>query len=289
MKLLTVQNKVLINSYDREEKKMNKNIGFIGSGNMGGAMIGGIINASLLPSDKIYVSDINEASLARMKESYGVNTTTDNAELAKVCDIIVLSVKPFLYPLVISQIKDVVKEDVIIVVIAAGQSSQAVAELFGKEIKIVKTMPNTPALVGEGMAAISPAKNVSKEETEEIVAIFNSFGKCEIVPEHLMDAVTAVSGSSPAYVYMMIEAMADVAVVEGMPRPQAYKFAAQSVLGSAKMVLETGKHPGELKDMVCSPGGTTIAAVAKLEETGFRSSIMQGMKACADKSREMSK
>ena len=129
MKLLTVQNKVLINSYDREEKKMNKNIGFIGSGNMGGAMIGGIINASLLPSDKIYVSDINEASLARMKESYGVNTTTDNAELAKVCDIIVLSVKPFLYPLVISQIKDVVKEDVIIVVIAAGQSSQAVAEL----------------------------------------------------------------------------------------------------------------------------------------------------------------
>ena len=266
---------------------MSKKIGFIGSGNMGGAMIGGIIKASLTAKENIYVSDINEASLNKMKESYGVNTTTDNAELAKECDIIVLSVKPFLYPVVINQIKDVVKEDVIIVVIAAGQSSAAVAELFGKEIKVVKTMPNTPALVGEGMAAIAPAKNVSKEETEEIVAIFNSFGKCE--PEHLMDAVTAVSGSSPAYVYMLIEAMADAAVVEGMPRPQAYKFAAQSVLGSAKMVLETGKHPGELKDMVCSPGGTTIAAVAKLEETGFRSSIMQGMKACADKSREMSK
>lgn len=268
---------------------MNKTLGFIGSGNMGGAMIGGIIKAGLLPKESIYVSDINEASLAHMKESYGVNVTTDNAELAKACDIIVLSVKPFLYPIVIEGIKDDVKEDVIIVVIAAGQSSDAVKQLFGRDIKIVKTMPNTPALVGEGMAAISPAKNVSKEEIEEIVAIFNSFGKSEIVPEHLMDAVTAVSGSSPAYVYMFIEAMADAAVAEGMPRAQAYKFAAQSVLGSAQMVLETGKHPGELKDMVCSPGGTTIAAVAKLEETGFRASVMQGMKACADKSREMSK
>ena len=269
---------------------MSKKIGFIGSGNMGGAMIGGIIKASLTAKENIYVSDINEASLNKMKESYGVNTTTDNAELAKECDIIVLSVKPFLYPVVINQIKDVVKEDVIIVVIAAGQSSAAVAELFGKEIKVVKTMPNTPALVVEETEIEETGtEKPSKEETEEIVAIFNSFGKCEIVPEHLMDAVTAVSGSSPAYVYMLIEAMADAAVVEGMPRPQAYKFAAQSVLGSAKMVLETGKHPGELKDMVCSPGGTTIAAVAKLEETGFRSSIMQGMKACADKSREMSK
>lgn len=268
---------------------MNKKIGFIGSGNMGGAMIGGIINANLTAKENIYVSDINETSLAHMKENYGVNTTTDNAELAKVCDIIVLSVKPFLYPVVISQIKDVVKKDVIIVVIAAGQSSAAVAELFGKDIKIVKTMPNTPALVGEGMAAIAPAKNVTKEETAEIVAIFNSFGKSEIVPEHMMDAVTAVSGSSPAYVYMFIEAMADAAVVEGMPRAQAYTFAAQAVLGSAQMVLKTGKHPGELKDMVCSPGGTTIAAVAKLEEAGFRSAVMQGMKACADKSRDMSK
>lgn len=268
---------------------MNKKIGFIGSGNMGGAMIGGIINANIVSKESIYVSDINEASLATMKASYGVNVTTSNSELAKECDIIVLSVKPFLYPIVINEIKDVVKKDVIIVVIAAGQSSDTVQELFGKDVKIVKTMPNTPALVGEGMAAISPAKNVTKEETAEIVAIFNSFGRSEIVSEKLMDAVTAVSGSAPAYVYMFIEAMADAAVVEGMPRPQAYAFAAQAVYGSAKMVLDTGKHPGELKDMVCSPGGTTIAAVAKLEETGFRSSVMQAMKACADKSKEMSK
>ncbi|MGX8852175.1 pyrroline-5-carboxylate reductase [Amedibacillus sp. YH-ame10] len=267
---------------------MNKKIGFIGSGNMGGAMIGGIIKADIVSKNNIYVSDINEQSLESMKASYGVNVTTDNVELAKECDIIVLSVKPFLYPIVINEIKNVVKENVIIVVIAAGQSSATVQKLFDRDVKIVKTMPNTPALVGEGMAAISPSSNVTKEETAEIVAIFNSFGKSEIVPEKLMDAVTAVSGSSPAYIYMLIEAMADAAVVEGMPRPQAYAFAAQAVYGSAKMVMETGKHPGELKDMVCSPGGTTIAAVAKLEETGFRSSIMQAMKACADKSKMMS-
>lgn len=268
---------------------MNKKIGFIGSGNMGGAMIGGIIKSGLMPKENIYVSDISEQSRSRMKECYGVNTTADNIKVAEVCDIIVLAVKPFLYPVVIREIKDAVKENVLIVVIAAGQSSEAVSKLFEREIKVVKTMPNTPALVGEGMAAISPMANVTKEEVEEVAAVFNSFGKSEVVSEHLMDAVTAVSGSSPAYVYMLIESMADAAVAEGMPRAQAYKFAAQSVMGSAKMVLETGKHPGELKDMVCSPGGTTIAAVDKLEETGFRSSVMKGMKACADKSREMSK
>ena len=141
----------------------------------------------------------------------------------------------------------------------------------------------------DGADLIAAEMKVTEEEIQDVVDIFNSFGKSEIVPESMMDAVTAVSGSSPAYVFMFIEAMADAAVREGMPRAQAYKFAAQSVLGSAKMVLETGKHPGELKDMVCSPGGTTIDAVAKLEERGFRTSVMEAMKARADKSRDMSK
>ena len=268
---------------------MNHKIGFIGSGNMGGAMIGGIIRAELVPGKNILVSDICESSLEKVRENYGVSVTTDNKEVARECDMIVLSVKPQLYSIVINEIKDIVRDDVIIIVIAAGQSSEAVKASFGRDLKVVKVMPNTPALVGEAMAAISPDAKMTKEETDDVVAIFDSFGKSEIVAEKLMDAVTAVSGSSPAYVYMFIEAMADGAVIEGMPRAQAYKFAAQAVLGSAKMVLETGKHPGELKDMVCSPGGTTIEAVAKLEETGFRSSVMQAMKACADKSRDMSK
>ncbi|EEL50203.1 Pyrroline-5-carboxylate reductase [Bacillus cereus Rock3-44] len=149
-------------------------------------------------------------------------------------------------------------------------------------------MPNTPALVGEGMSALCPNEMVTEKDLEDILNIFKSFGQTEIVNEKLMDVVTSVSGSSPAYVYMFIEAMADAAVLDGMPRNQAYKFAAQAVLGSAKMVLETGIHPGELKDMVCSPGGTTIEAVATLEEKGLRTAIISAMKRCTQKSMKMS-
>ena len=142
-------------------------------------------------------------------------------------------------------------------------------------------------MVGEAVTAICPNKNVSDEEKKVVSELLSSFGIAQFINENIMDAVIAVSGSSPAYVFMFIEAMADAAVAEGMPRAQAYQFAAQSVLGSAKMVLETGKHPGELKDMVCSPAGTTIEAVKVLEEKGFRSSVIEAMSACADKSRNM--
>ena len=162
---------------------------------------------------------------------------------------------------------------------------------FGKTLRIIRCMPNTPAMVGEGCTCIclkeEDDKNIFRQDEELAKKIMNSFGKASILPERLMDAFIGVAGSAPAYVFMFIEAMADAAVAEGMPRAQAYQFAAQSVLGSAKMVLETGKHPGELKDMVCSPAGTTIEAVRILEKTGFRSSIMECMKACADKSRNL--
>ena len=148
-------------------------------------------------------------------------------------------------------------------------------------------MPNTPAMVQEAMSAITPNEHITEEETKMVVSLFESFGKAEIVPESLMDAVVGVSGSSPAYVYMFIEAMADAAVNDGMPRAQAYKFAAQSVLGAAKMVLETGKHPGELKDMVCSPGGTTIEGLAALEENGFRGAIIKACDANFEKNKKL--
>jgi pyrroline-5-carboxylate reductase len=188
---------------------------------------------------------------------------------------------------VILEVKDEVKEGQIVVTIAPGKTLAWLGGLFGEDVKIVRCMPNTPALVGEGMTAATPNKNVSADELAAVLKILESFGKAEVISEHLMDAVVSVSGSSPAYVYMMIEAMADAAVADGMPRPQAYQFAAQAVLGSAKMVLETGKHPGELKDMVCSPGGTTIQAVRVLEKEGFRSSIMEAMKACTEKAKGM--
>ncbi|MPQ43179.1 pyrroline-5-carboxylate reductase [Clostridium tarantellae] len=268
---------------------MNKVIGFIGSGNMGQAMIGGIVKSNLVPATNIIVSDLNEASLKKVNEKFGVLTTTNNEEVAKKADILVLSVKPNLYDVVIKGIKKLVKENVVIVAIAAGKTLDSVQNAFEKEIKVVRAMPNTPALVGEGMAALCTNNMITKEDMKEVVSIFESFGEAEVVSEKLIDAVVAVSGSSPAYIYMFIEAMADAAVLEGMPRSQAYKFAAQTVMGSAKMVLETGTHPGELKDMVCSPGGTTIEAVAELEKKGFRAAVISAMKLCADKSKEMSK
>ena len=158
---------------------------------------------------------------------------------------------------------------------------------LGKACKVIRTMPNTPALVKEGMMGVCASELVTQSEVEEVRRLCGGFTKTELVPEHLMDVVTAVSGSSPAYVFMFIEAMADAAVEGGMPRAQAYTFAAQAVLGSAKMVLETEMHPGALKDMVCSPGGTTIQAVRVLEEQGMRAAVMDAMKTCIDKSRNM--
>lgn len=268
---------------------MNKNIGFIGCGNMGTAMIGGIIKAKLVSASSIIGSGLSEKKLEDISKRYGIKTTTNNKEVAKNADILILSVKPNLYATVIKEIKDSIKENVIIVTIAAGKAISGTEEMFGRKLKVVRVMPNTPALVGEAMSALCPNEMITKEELKEIIDIFESFGKAEVISEKLMDVVTSVSGSSPAYVYMFIEAMADAAVLDGMPRAQAYKFAAQSVLGSAKMVLETGKHPGELKDMVCSPGGTTIEAVAVLEEKGLRHAVIDAMRSCTKKSEEMSK
>lgn len=268
---------------------MQKKLGFIGCGNMGKAMIGGILKAKIFSPENIMVADIDENNLSEAKKAYNINTTTKNTDVAKIADILILSIKPNIYSKVIDEIKDYIKDDVIIVTIAAGINLQKTEQLFGRQIKIIRAMPNTPALVGEGMTALCPNSKVSKQELQDIINIFESFSKTEVVKETLMNIVTSIAGSSPAYVYMFIEAMADGAVLDGMPREQAYKFAAQTVLGSAKMVLETGLHPGQLKDMVCSPGGTTIAAVAALEKEGFRNAVISAVKACTRKSIEMSK
>ena len=268
---------------------MNKKIAFIGSGNMGGAIIGGIVSSGLVPADHIIASDPSDKARLALQEKYGINVTANNIEAIKGADIVFLAVKPHIYAPVIKEIAGDLDRKTVVVTIAAGQTLAHMANMLGADAKVVRTMPNTPALVGEGMAALCPNDNVTSEEFADVEAIFNSFGKCERITENLFDAVVGVSGSSPAYVYMFIEAMADVAVAEGMTREKAYKFAAQAVLGSAKMVLETGRHPGDLKDMVCSPWGTTIRAVIELEKTGMRGSVMQGMQVCIDKSKEMSK
>lgn len=262
-------------------------VSFIGCGNMATAMINGIVKAGKVSADHIMASNRSSEKLEAIEASCGIKTTLDNCKAAAFADILFLSVKPQFYEQVIAEIKDSVKENVLIVTIAPGKTLAWLAEKFGSNRKILRTMPNTPAMVGEGMMGICPNENMTTDDVNLIQDICKSFSRAQVVPENLMDVVTAVSGSSPAYVFMFIEAMADAAVAGGMPRAQAYEFAAQSVLGSAKMVLETGKHPGELKDMVCSPAGTTIEAVRVLEDKGLRSAVMEAMKACLDKSKGM--
>ncbi len=262
-------------------------IGFIGCGNMGSSIIEGILNAKYAPPAEVMIYDANTETMEKAKKRYGIAPAKSASELARTADIIMLCVKPNVLYSVIDAIKQDVNEEKLIISIAAGQSINSIEKSFGKQISLIRVMPNTPALVGEGMSALSPNSNVSEQALDKALALFKCCGRADIVPERLMDAVTAVSGSSPAYVFMLIEAMADAAVMGGMPRSQAYTFAAQAVMGSAKMVLETAKHPAELKDMVCSPSGTTIEAVASLESTGFRSAIIEAMRACMNKSKEM--
>lgn len=262
-------------------------LGFIGSGNMASAMIAGIIKSGSLQEKEIIVSDMSAQALEKTGASLGVATTKDNKKVAEQCEVLVLSVKPQYYQSVIAEIAPAVADNTLVVTIAPGQTLERLEGYFGRPVKLVRTMPNTPALVGEGMTAACRNGLVSDSEFDYVISLLEGFGRCEVVPERLMDTVVGVSGSSPAYVFMLIEAMADAAVLEGMARPMAYEFAAQAVLGSAKMVLETGLHPGQLKDMVCSPGGTTIQAVAALEQGGFRSSIIQAIHACVKKSKSM--
>ena len=265
-----------------------KMIGFIGLGNMASAIIGGMLQKQVVTAQNIIGSDKTAESRERAREKFNILTVLENADVARRADILFLAVKPIFMEEVIAEIRDEVRTDTLVVSIAAGKDITFLQNAFGRsDCKLIRCMPNTPALVMEGCTGVCANANVSEEELNQVVTLLRSFGVASIVPERLMDVVVGVSGSSPAYVFMFIEAMADAAVLGGMPRNQAYEFAAQAVLGSAKMVLETGRHPGELKDMVCSPGGTTIEAVKVLEEKGMRAAIMSAMEACIEKSKNL--
>ncbi|MFD0048638.1 pyrroline-5-carboxylate reductase [Actinomycetes bacterium NPDC127524] len=267
---------------------MDKKIGFIGCGKMGQAILGGLIDAKAADPGRITVSTANEATLLMLKEKFKVGVSLDNKEIAAGSDVLFLAVQPSLHEQIIGEIKEVIQDHAVIITIAAGITLDMAGRFFGKKVKIVRTMPNTPSLVGEGMTAMCINGEVSKTDLEYVQVLLNSFGKTELVDESLMDSIPAISGSSPAFVYMFIEALADGGVRDGIPRKQAYKLAAQAVLGAAKMMLDTDKHPGALKDDVCTPGGSTIQAVAALEEKGFRSAVLEAMKVCTEKSKSYS-
>lgn len=253
--------------------------GFIGMGNMGYAMLKGLLKT--YQAQDLIFTDVDQRLREKVTGETGVSHTAENGECAKLSQCIVLAVKPQYYQTVLAGIKDKLFRDQIVISIAPGITIGQLTQELGEDVRVVRAMPNTPALVGEGMTGVSYEESrFSKEEKEMIRGFFTSFGKMRVVEERQMDAVVCVSGSSPAYAYMFLEALADSGVKYGLSRDAAYEMAAQTLLGSAKMLLETGEHPGKLKDQVCSPGGTTIAAVSALEEAGFRSAVIKAADAC---------
>ncbi|WP_143322242.1 pyrroline-5-carboxylate reductase [Clostridium sp. HBUAS56010] len=260
-------------------------IGIIGIGNMGLAILKGLLH--VYDKEDLMFTDVNKDRCTQITEELGVLHADHNGQLAGNAKYIVLAVKPQYFTPVLADIRNAVSEKNVIISIAPGITTTQLKEKLGDEKRVVRAMPNTPALLGEGMTGVCYEKGVfSDEEQNAIKNIFSSLGKMRIVEERLMNAVVCVSGSSPAYVYMFIEALADSAVKYGLPRDAAYEMAAQTVLGSAKMVLETGEHPGALKDKVCSPGGTTIAGVSALEEHGLRNAVIKATDACFKKCTE---
>ncbi len=265
-------------------------LGFIGAGNMGSAILRGLIAANYLTAEDMAICDLSVPKLEALSNEYpGLTCTESDAELAEMCDMIVLAVKPHFISETIDHIRDELNGKAVISIAAGWTVEQLMDKLEGSGATCLRVMPNTPAMVGEGMTALCEDTTFSQEDLEFAKGIFNSVGRTVILPERLFDGVIAISGSSPAYVYMLIEAMADAGVKEGLYRSTAYELAAQAVLGSALMVLQSGTHPAALKDAVCSPAGTTIEAVEELERKGFRAAIMDAMKVCAQKSRDMSK
>ena len=262
-------------------------IGFIGTGNMGSSIIKGILSSKFEENENINIFDLDKDKVNNLVKEYGINAVNSEKELAENCNIIVLSVKPHIIPIVLKNLSGNVKKDTIILTIAAGISISVIENALGEDKKVVRTMPNTPAQVLSGMTAVTFNKNIENSEKEIIFKLLNSFGKSVEIEEKLMHTYTGISGSLPAYVYMFMEALADGGVLCGMPRNKAYEIVAQTVAGSAKMLLETGKHPGQLKDEVCSPAGTTIEAVRVLENGNFRGNVIEAVVACTEKSKEM--
>ena len=274
---------------------MSKNYkyGFIGAGNMGSAMISGILEGGLAEKKDITFVTASSSSAKKIEDRFGIEASKDATSLASNSSVIILAVKPKQLDDVLPEIRESLDADSIVISVAAGKSisdidSALLSIAVAGKLKVARAMPNTPAAVGEAMSAVCFNDRFEDTEKEEVLSVFRSFGKAEEVDEGLMDTVTGLSGSSPAFIYMLIEAMADEAVKCGMKRESAYTFAAQTVKGAADMVLKTGKHPGELKDQVTSPGGTTIAGVLALEKNGFRSAVTEGIDAAVKRSMELS-
>lgn len=266
----------------------SKKIAFIGSGNMGEALLGGLLKAELTNPENLIATDIRDYRLKEVAQKWNVETTTNNHEAVRFADIIVLCVKPQALELMLDGILKDIKEDQLIISIIAGIPTRLISKYIGKKNPVVRVMPNIPAVVDEAASAVCLGEFASDVDKEIAMKILGAVGEVEVVPEELMDVVTGLSGSGPAYIYMIIEALTDGGVMMGLPRNIATRLATQTVLGSAKLVRETNIHPAVLKDQVTTPGGTTIQAIKELEESGLRPMLIRAVETATIRSRELS-
>lgn len=264
-----------------------KTVGFIGGGNMGDALIKGLCAAGLVPLGSIFVTDVRPDRLEQLGGQYGIQTVAHNFELVGRADVVILAVKPQVMSAVLADIGDGLTPQKLVVSIAAGVPTGRLRAGLPRGVRLVRVMPNTPALVLEGATAIARAEGLHAGDLETVQEIFGSVGKVVVLDEEMMDVVTALSGSGPAYVALVVEALADGGVNMGLDRATATTLAVQTVLGAARLLQETGLHPGQLKDMVSSPGGTTIAGIAALEEGGLRRALISAVERATQRSREL--
>lgn len=266
----------------------DKKIGFIGSGNMGEALISGLVMSGATAPQNIMCSDIREDALTEIREKYGIITTTSNIEIAEHSDIIVFATKPQILAKVLKETADSLDDSKLIISIAAGVPLAAIASGLGKELRLIRVMPNICAFVKESATAIAAGEFVQEGDVDLAKAIFDSVGVSVFIEENiLMDAFTGLSGSGPAYVFLIIDAMADAGVKMGLSRKESLLLSTQTVMGSAKLLLDSNEHPGQLKDRVTSPGGTSIAGIHTLEQGGLRTTIMDAVEAATIRSQEL--
>lgn len=266
---------------------LKEKIGFIGGGKMGEALCKGVVSAKLTEADRIIVSDVIVERCRLLSQEIGIKTTQNNKDVASFADIVILAVKPQLMDEVLNNLKNDITHRHLVVSIAAGIPIRFIESRLQAGIRIIRVMPNTPCLIGTSATAFALGRHATSADGQVVFTIFNAVGKVFQLDEKYLDAVTGLSGSGPAYVYMFIEALSDGGVKMGLPRDVATTLAAQTVLGAAKMVLETGQHPAQLKDAVTSPGGTTIEGISKLEDGGLRSAMINAVEAATLKSKKL--
>jgi pyrroline-5-carboxylate reductase len=264
-----------------------RRLGFLGSGNMAAALVGGLVHGEVLPPAHILASDVNAERLEQLSQQFGIRTTMDNHQLLRESDVVVLAVKPQVIDKVLTQIGADVRPDQLVVSVAAGVPIEALESRLPRGSRVVRAMPNTPATVQAGATAVSGGAHASADDLRIARELFEAVGRVVVLDEGLLDAVTGLSGSGPAYVMLIIEALADGGVKVGLHRDTALLLAAQTVFGSAKLLLETGEHPGRLKDMVTSPGGTAIAGLHTLESGALRKTLIDAVETASKRAAEL--